>query len=313
MLIQSLESPTMNYLKPLFTFILAVNMAAAQIPDPIVSDDASGATIYRYDLGDVNVHGFVNTPAGAGNGTYVIEGATSLVLIDSHFSAESAAAFRAYADSLNKTIDRIYVTHDHPDHIGGLKTAFADIPSFATAGTIAAAAESGISIGNVATLDSLVIDDIQFEFDLFVDGEAEEALVIKLPELGVMAAGDILYNDYHMVMNRQVGNWPGQIDQLAAMDQYQLLLPGHGEPTGPEIYAEAKAYLSTAIELYNSIDDPQQFQNQMVTAYPDVRSPFFLDLAIERMYPKAVPEPSSYFLLLPFLGWGLSLRRTRPS
>ena len=259
---------------------------AIVIPDPTTSEDPSGATIYLYEFDTVNLHAFVNTPQGAGNGTYIIESENSLVLIDAHFSEASAGAFRSYADSLGKPIERIYVTHEHPDHINGLGTAFVDIASFGSAGTINEAAAVGIEIDNEVAAGTTTIDGVTYEFEIFFDTESEEALLIKLPELGVMATGDLIYNDYHMVMNPNIPNWLDQLDQLEAMTAYQLILSGHGAPAGPTVYAEAREYLETAWELYNEIDDPEAFQDAVVEAYPDHQASFFLGLAAQRMYPK---------------------------
>ncbi|MEM7344676.1 MAG: MBL fold metallo-hydrolase [Chloroflexota bacterium] len=263
------------------------------IPEPTMSEDPSGATLYVYDFGAMMLHAFVNPPQGVGNGTYIIESENSLVLIDSHFSADSAEAFRAYADSLGKPIDRIYATHEHPDHINGLKTAFADIESYAPEEVIQLAAEAGIDIDNTVEVGQTNIDGITYEFDIFADAESEEALIIKLPEYDVIATGDLIYNNYHMVMNPNIPNWLDQLDQLAALSDYQLILPGHGEPTDPSVYAASSDYLETALSLYNEIDDPDEFQEALINAYPDHRAPFFLGLAAERMYPKSEDTSAS--------------------
>ncbi len=257
------------------------------IPEPAISEDDSGATIYVYDFGTMILHAFVNPPQGVGNGTYIIEGDSSLVLIDSHFSPESAAAFRAYANGLGKPIDRIYATHEHPDHINGLATAFTDVESYAPAEVVEIAAEEGITIGNVVEAGTTEIDGITYEFDIFFDAESEEALVIKFPDYAVIATGDLIYNDYHMVMNPNLPNWIDQLGQLAVMDTYELILPGHGEPSDTSVYAASTEYLETALSLYNEIDDAQEFQDALVAAYPNRRAPFFLGLSAERMYPKA--------------------------
>ena len=256
------------------------------IPDPTTVDDASGATIYVYDFGTMTLHAFVNPPEAAGNGTCIIEGENSLVLIDSHFDENSAKAFRAYADNLGKPIDSIYLTHEHPDHINGLGVAFTDVESYATAEVVELAAQAGIEIGNIVEAGNAEIDGIAYEFEIFQDTESEEALLIKLPEYGVMAAGDLIYNNYHMVMNPNIPNWLDQLAQMEAMDEYELILPGHGEPVDPTVYAASMDYLETALALYNEIDDPDEFQAALIEAYPERRAPFFLGLAAQRMYPK---------------------------
>ena len=257
------------------------------IPTPEITEDESGAQIYRYAFNDMTLHGFVNPPEGAGNGTYIIETENSLVLIDSQFAEESSRAFRAYVDSLDKPIDRIYLPHEHPDHINGLGNAFADVDSYGSPEVVELAAEAGITISNVVEAGTTVeIDGIRYEFEIFKDVESEEALVIKLPAYGVMGIGDFIYNDYHMVMNPNIPNWLEQMEQLKAQSEYQLLLSGHGVPTGTAVYAEVTDYLETALSFYNEIDDPDEFQAAMIEAYPDHKAPFFLGLSAQRLYPK---------------------------
>jgi glyoxylase-like metal-dependent hydrolase (beta-lactamase superfamily II) len=218
-----------------------------------------------------------------GNGTYIVEGDTSLVLIDSHFTDESAQAFRDYADSIGKPIDRIYVTHEHPDHINGLVTVFADIDSYAPSSV----AEEFDTVANTQEAGTLTIDGINYEFEIFLDGESHEALVIKLPDYGVMATGDVLYNGYHMVMNPNIPNWIEQIATLEAMGDYQLLLPGHGAPTDPSFYAVATEYLKTAQGFYEELDSGEEFKAAMLEAYPDAAVEFYLDLSVGALYPKS--------------------------
>ncbi len=256
------------------------------IPVPTTSDYPSGAEIMVYDFGDMVLHAFVNPPQGAGNGTYVIESANTLVLIDAHFAEESSRAFREYVDAIGKPIDRIYATHEHPDHINGLGNAFADIESYASAEVVELAAQAGITIDNVVGEGSETIDGINYEYQIFKDAESEEALVIKFPDYAVMATGDLIYNNYHMVMNPNIPNWIDQLAQLEAMTEYELLLSGHGAPADRSVYAESTDYLETAWEIYNEIDDPDAFQAALVEAYPDYQAPFFLGLAAQRLYPK---------------------------
>ena len=70
------------------------------------------------------------------------------------------------------------------------------------------------------------------------------------------------------------------------MSEYELLLSGHGAPTDPSVYPECTAYLKKAWEIYNQIDDPDEFQEALIAAYPDRLAPFFLALSVQRLYPK---------------------------
>ncbi|MEM7344092.1 MAG: twin-arginine translocation signal domain-containing protein [Chloroflexota bacterium] len=68
----------------------------------------SGSTVSVFDMGDTKIHTYTGGPAG--NGTYVVESANSLVLVDAQFAAPIAQEFRGYADGLGKSIDRLILT-----------------------------------------------------------------------------------------------------------------------------------------------------------------------------------------------------------
>lgn len=49
-------------------------------------------------------------------------------------------------------------------------------------------------------LGTLTIDGVKYEFERFVDGEAGEHLIAKLPEQQVMIVQDLGYNDVHCLL-----------------------------------------------------------------------------------------------------------------
>jgi glyoxylase-like metal-dependent hydrolase (beta-lactamase superfamily II) len=73
------------------------------------------------------VHIYVAPPDGLFVTSHLVETEHELTVIDAQFRPEHAAEVKAYADSLNKPIARMIVTHAHPDHFVGAKT-FGDIP-----------------------------------------------------------------------------------------------------------------------------------------------------------------------------------------
>src|SRR5262245_56823477 len=79
--------------------------------------------------GDVRIHTFIAsfTYDNIANSTHIIESKSKLVLVDGQFLAPYAKQFRDYANSLGKPIERLYLSHRHPDHWFGLGAAFSDI------------------------------------------------------------------------------------------------------------------------------------------------------------------------------------------
>ena len=247
----------------------------------------SGATVVVYDFGDLWVHNYNDNPAnGIGNATYVVESESSLVLIDAHFFPESAAGFRAYADSLGKPIDRILITHGHPDHVSGLASSFDDVPSYSSAGVISEAlADSGSVIENTLGA-SAEIDGVNYSFEVRTGLEASEQVIITLPDYGVVALGDLFYNKHHAVMNPGFDGRISALGELGSADQ-SLFLAGHG-PAATELSAvtEAMGYLETGRDTYATAADGEEFTATMLAAYPDYAGPFLLQLSVDEiLYP----------------------------
>src|SRR5258706_15068604 len=106
------------------------------LPDPII-------IVKR--IGDVRLHTFVASfvDNDIANATHIIESKNALVVVDGQFLAPYATQFREYADSLEKPIERLYLSHRHPDHWFGLGTAFSDMAIYALSETIDSIKEHG--------------------------------------------------------------------------------------------------------------------------------------------------------------------------
>lgn len=247
----------------------------------------SGATVVVYDFGDLWVHNYNDNPEnGVGNATYVVESESSLVLIDAQFFPDSATDFRAYADSLNKPIDRILLTHGHPDHVSGLAVAFDEVPSYSSAGVISEAlADSGSVIENTLGA-SAEVDGVNYSFEVRTGLEASEQVVITLPDYGVTALGDLFYNKHHAVMNPGFDGWINALSGLGTANT-QLYLAGHGQAsTELSAVTEAVGYLEKGRDTYATAADGEEFTATMLAAYPDYAGPFLLQLSVDEiLYP----------------------------
>ncbi len=278
----------------LLRFTLAANAQEA-IPTPTETTLPSNATVLVYSFSDMTLHAYTSAPeTGVGNGTYIIESANGLVVIDTHFAPETSADFRAYIDSIGKPIDRLIVTHEHTDHISGLTNAFADLLpiAYAPAESITHIAdEIGVTVPNAIVAGSEMIDGITYDFQLFVDAEAEEQVLIKLPDYGVIGMGDLLYTDFHAVLSRNFNNWLMILNDVQNMDAYALYLPGHGMPADAAGLQAAIDYLGAAQVIYADNATYEGFQNELIAAYPDYAGQFFFSLMEARLYPKEVAAP----------------------
>ena len=193
----------------------------------------TGAVVEVHDLGDVLVHNYLAPEQVFANNTHIIELANSLVLIDTQFLLPNALDFRAYADSLGKPIDRVIITHEHPDHFLGSE-AFADADIYALAAVATAIeangqaevdekqADFGDAIASTFVVPMVLepgtveIDGVLFEFEAVTNAEAEIQAVVKLPDHGVIAVGDIVYSGVHLILAGNPPTWTAVLETLKA-------------------------------------------------------------------------------------------------
>lgn len=273
--------------------------------EPVVTTTESGATITVYDLQSIKIHSFTTPWEAVGNCTSIIEGPTQLIVVDAQFFVGYAQEFRAYIDSLNKPIGRLLITHDHPDHWFGLAAAFADVAeSYALAAVKSAIDETGpgtlaflqTNLGEMAPKEFLnvkqvltpgveTIDGVKIETVEYRDAEAAVQAVFKLSDYGVLLAGDLIYAYGHYFLTNNFDNWSSILQGLEGQPAYQVIVPGHGLPALPAVYADGIDYLATSKAAFAAATDAEDLRSRLLAAYPDRPGAGIMDIYLPRLYP----------------------------
>jgi glyoxylase-like metal-dependent hydrolase (beta-lactamase superfamily II) len=252
-------------------------------------------TVTVLDKGAARIHSYMSPADTFHTTTQLIETSARIIAIDAQMLPAYADEVIAYAKGLGKPVDRLIVTHAHPDHYNG--AARFGVPVHALPEVreqILARGDSKLPTGPVIpvtdftpTVDLVpgreVIDGVPFVFEAVAGGEAADELLVKLPDQGVLIAQDLVYNDVHLYLgNNDIAGWRQLVDVLAAESEYDTILAGHGLPAGPEIYEDVRRYLADAHELLG--DDGDAYKKAIVDRYPSYVGPFIIDIANRSLF-----------------------------
>jgi glyoxylase-like metal-dependent hydrolase (beta-lactamase superfamily II) len=233
----------------------------------------------------------------------VIETPNKLVIVDAQQLRPYAQELRRYVERLNKPIDRIIVTHSHPDHWMGLEF-FQDVPIYALQETRDEIDEIGdyliklkqSEVGDLAasckvlpthilTEGSNEIDGLRYEFIKVLDSEISFLLAIEIPESKLLLAQDLVYNHVYLCVGEMndkkqylFDGWIRALEYLQAKE-YDIILPGHGEPTNATIFPEMIKYIQYAKELFESGIGEAELKQCLIKRYPDYRVTQLLDIS----------------------------------
>src|SRR5579883_1125441 len=167
--------------------------------------------------GGVRIHTYTSPEDGMLVNTQIIEGPTRLVVFDGQFFLPYAQQVADYIKTLGKPVDRIIISHSHPDHWAALEVLTSQLPGvpvyalaevrdfLATQGqAFLDARRSALPrIGNQAVVPDqilaegrTVIDGVTYEFRKYVEGEADVQLVALLPDQQALLSFDLVFPGY---------------------------------------------------------------------------------------------------------------------
>ena len=256
---------------------------------------------------------FVNDPPPQDNGllpngepkggspvaSTLIFGSEDAVLTDPGFTADKAGELGDWLAGKDRNLTDVFITHGHGDHwfAAGLLAERFGARVVATAGTIAqmhvnVAARpllwdkvypgippspvTAVTVpGNRVTLEGhdLVIVEVGH-------ADTDDNSVLHVPDLGLVVAGDVIYNGAHMYLGEGVvvggfGPWRAAIDKVEAL-RPRHIVAGHqnkqlDDDAGRTI-AETRQYLDDADELLQTKHTAIEFFDAKIERdTPDLR------------------------------------------
>ena len=193
------------------------------------------------------------TPGNGGNiaNTGFVVTDAGVVVIDTGPSLRYGQAMRRVIEKTSggSTVERVIITHAHPDHYLG-NQAFADVPIYGGPGTSSLIEVSGedfavnmyrlvgdwmrgtesIAPGRQIEPGPFSVGNHNFRLYRF-HGHTGEDLALLDETCGVLYASDLVFNARTLsTPHADIGNWIESLEQLRKIP-FRVLVPGHGEAT----------------------------------------------------------------------------------
>ncbi|MCU7918181.1 MAG: nuclear transport factor 2 family protein [Candidatus Thiodiazotropha sp. (ex Epidulcina cf. delphinae)] len=211
---------------------------------------------------------------------YIIELENSVMVIDTTLALSSARELRAMANSFEKPIQAVLLTHGHPDHYTGL-VAFGDVPRIASQGCLDFARQEDMVKADTASgflgedypptrifPDKIiedgytcVYDGVTFTFqDLGPAESPSDGMWIIEKKDGVKHAfiGDVMASDCHCFFrDGHTVQWNQVLERLRTQfDDSVRFYIGHGEsPVGKEMINWQLGYNRAFLDAVEDLED----------------------------------------------------------
>jgi glyoxylase-like metal-dependent hydrolase (beta-lactamase superfamily II) len=222
------------------------------------------------------VHTYRAAESGLYVNSYLIEGESGVVVVDTSLLVSDIEALRARLRALKKPLLAILVTHAHPDHFNGVHGLVQDkeVPVYASAGVgrvieeIADAKRAQWSPVYGAEWpaetyypNSLLADGAKVQFDELsftvhevgpAESHADSYLVMTANGSAAIAfTGDLAFHGTHpYTADGHSSAWLAALDALGGeLAGTSTLYPGHGDPAGPGLLDDQRRYLLYYREL----------------------------------------------------------------
>jgi glyoxylase-like metal-dependent hydrolase (beta-lactamase superfamily II) len=218
-----------------------------------------------------------------------------------------AKELRDYANEIGKPIDRVYITHGHPDHWFGSEY-FQDVDRYALAETVEEIKYSaqfsidfhrgqhGDLITDSATLPNkvveegdVVIDGVNFRIHKILSAEDLFMIAIDIPSARTLIAQDLIYNKVHFFVGQKSPDgtlcFEGWIKALERFESvgYDLVLPGHGAPADGSIFRENIRDLEKMSAIFAS-STGADFVSNTLAAFPNFGLKSMVDFSAFFLY-----------------------------
>lgn len=258
----------------------------------------------------VTIHTYKAPEEGLYVTSQIVETNDGLVVFDAVFHIKHAEDLADYIAGLGKKVNRIVLSHIHPDHWSGLSVLharFPDVPIYALPEITAYVRENGQKIldarneafgGTVAKTPTLpdhdlavgetTIGGVRFVFERQPDGESDWQTIVRLPDAGVAMVFDLVFPAEHHLFTvaNHFDHWIEILQALKgeAAKGYDTLMVGHGDPVGFDVIDGNISYLRKAKELHAANSSAESYAEALKGAYPSYYGGGWVDFSSLLLY-----------------------------
>ena len=241
----------------------------------------------------------------------LIYGREDAVLTDPGLTEDQARVLGDWVAGHGRNVTDIFITHGHGDHwfAAGLLADRFGARVVATAGTIAQM-QGGVATRPLlwdklytgippSPVTAVTVPGDRFMLEghdlVMVDvghADTDDNSVLHVPDLGLVVAGDVIYNGVHMYLAQSVavgglGPWRDAIDQVEALEPRHIVA-GHQnkqlDDDAKRTIGQTRQYLDDADELLRTEDTALGYFNAKIERYPDYLGRLILWVTARALY-----------------------------
>lgn len=257
---------------------------------------------------------FTAPPDAALVDSVIVMGDEKAVLIDAQMLAPAASAVADRIAASGRTLETIFLTHHHPDHVLGLAVLMDRFPDAKTVThakiqpiiaqsaqvmleSFKANAPAGVFADRAIVPEAMTGDHILLEGERLeilepMHGDTDYISAVHIPALDTLVASDFAYADTHAwVAENQtpeaINAWRASLDQLEAIGA-STVIPGHRSETSANdasVFSKTRAYL----DLWDRVKAEAKSAEEMKAMLMAGREDWGLAMAVDRAIAGAFP------------------------